>query len=209
MNQPILYSFRRCPYAIRARMALNYAQISYEIREVDLRAKPIELLKASPKGTVPVMVMFDQTVLEQSIDIMRWAIVQNDPERWWPPQISIQNELIALIEQNDTQFKFALDHYKYPEHFPHLSQASSNQAMEFLKQLELRLKINNFLFSTQVSIADIAIFPFIRQFAQVDIGYFKSLPYPYLQDWLNYHLESLLFLSAMGKQPLWQSRQPI
>jgi glutathione S-transferase len=205
MNQPLLYSFRRCPYAMRARMALNYAQISYKLREIDLRAKPLDLLKASPKGTVPVMVMPDKTVLEQSLDIMRWAIDQNDPEGWWPDQINIQKKMLSLIHQNDTQFKTALDHYKYPERSPEFLPGSYHQAEAFLNKLELKLKINRFLFSSQVSIADIALFPFIRQFAQVNMSYFKSLPYPYLQNWLIYHLESPLFLSAMDKHPLWLS----
>ncbi|MBL0942652.1 MAG: glutathione S-transferase N-terminal domain-containing protein, partial [Alphaproteobacteria bacterium] len=166
MNHPILYSFRRCPYAMRARMALNYAQISYEIREIDLRAKPLDLLKASPKGTVPVMVMSNKTVLEQSIDIMRWAVEQNDPEGWWPDQRNIQEKMLSLIYQNDNKFKTALDHYKYPERFLALLPSSFHQAEAFLNKLELKLKINRFLFSAQVSIADIALFPFIRQFAQ-------------------------------------------
>ncbi|MCY7331546.1 MAG: glutathione S-transferase N-terminal domain-containing protein, partial [Pseudanabaena sp. CAN_BIN31] len=152
-NLSILYSFRRCPYAIRARMALNYAGISYELREVSLKNKPREMLDISAKGTTPVMQIFDSgafnqdfIVLEESLDIMNWAIQQNDPLNW--EDLSEQSMAIAkhLINTNDREFKQALDRYKYPNRFPEKPQEFyRQQAEEFLQVLELQLQSNNFL----------------------------------------------------------------
>ena len=218
MHFPILYSFRRCPYAIRARMALAYAGVSYELREVSLKNKPREMLDISPKGTTPVMQIFteqDFMVLEESLDIMNWAIQQHDPLNWQDlPEDSVA---IAqqLIHTNDHEFKRALDRYKYPNRFPDQSQEDyRQQAEEFLKVLELQLQqrspsesTHNFLISDRQTLADIAIFPFVRQLAYVDIDWFLSSSYLHLQQWLKLHETSELFELVMQKFPVWTPEQ--
>jgi len=215
MNFPILYSFRRCPYAIRARMALNYAGISYELREVSLKSKPQEMLDISAKGTTPVMQIFnsgtfnqDFIVLEESLDIMNWAIQQNDPLSW--EDLPDESMAIAkhLINTNDHEFKQALDRYKYPNRFPEKPQEFyQQQAEEFLQVLELQLQSNNFLICDRQTLADIAIFPFVRQLAYVNIDWFNSSPYPKLQQWLQWHETSAMFEFVMQKFPVWSPEQ--
>ncbi len=212
---PILYSFRRCPYAIRARMALNYAGISYELREVSLKNKPREMLDISPKGTTPVIQIFDSgtverdfIVLEESLDIMNWAIQQNDPLNW--EDLSDESVAIAkqLINTNDREFKQALDRYKYPNRFPEKPQEFyRQQAEEFLQVLEVQLQSNNFLICDRQTLADIAIFPFVRQLAYVNIDWFNSSPYLKLQQWLKWHETSAMFEFAMQKFPVWIPEQ--
>lgn len=199
MALPILYSYRRCPYAMRARMALKYANISVEIREIVLRAKPSQMVKASPKATVPVLILNDGTVIEQSLDIMYWALQQNDKEGWLTADNIATQQLIA---ENDGSFKQALDKYKYAIRFPEQSSdVYRTQGEVFLQQLEALLNQSQFLLGTQVSLADIAIFPFIRQFAGVDSVWFETTEYPKLKRWLNSLVESQLFVSIMEKQP--------
>jgi len=199
MALPILYSYRRCPYAMRARMALKYAGIAVEIREIALRDKPEEMLKDSPKATVPVLVLADGTVLEESLDIMRWALPQNDSDGW----LATNNELTQqLIAENDGSFKQALDKYKYAIRFPEQSaEAYRAQGEVFLLKLEMLLNESQFLLKDQVSLADIAIFPFVRQFSAVDSAWFETAPYPKLKAWLKRLVESELFISIMEKQP--------
>ncbi|NMF56864.1 glutathione S-transferase [Pseudanabaena yagii] len=220
MTLPILYSFRRCPYAIRARMALAYAGIAYELREVSLKNKPKEMLEISPKGTTPVMQIFqdvensaqdfDQSflILEESLDIMNWAVQQNDPCNW--QNLSDADLAIAqqLIKTNDGEFKKALDRYKYPNRFPEQSQEFyRQQAEEVLQVLENQLQQNNFLISDRQTLADMAIFPFVRQFAYVNIDWFHSSPYTYLQKWLHWHETSEIFEFVMQKFPVWTPEQ--
>jgi len=211
MCLPILYSFRRCPYAIRARMALAYAEITYELREVSLKNKPKEMLKISPKGTTPVMQIFDASqnfmVLEESLDIMRWALQQNDPLNWRnlsDDDLAISNQLITT---NDREFKQALDRYKYANRFPERSpEFYRQQAEEFLKVLERKLCDNSqFLIGDRQTLVDVAIFPFVRQFAYVDVEWFNSSSYLNLQRWLKWHESSALFELAMQKFPVWES----
>lgn len=206
---PILYSFRRCPYAIRARMALKYAGVQVELREILLREKPPQILVVSSKGTVPVLVLPDGSVLDESYDVMRWALGINDPDYWWDPILA--SEVDALIEQNDFSFKLHLDHYKYadrysqdPQNPQHTMEYHRTQAEGFLDTLEARLITSQFLLGEKISIADVGIFPFIRQFAFVDKNWFDLAPYPNLQNWLAYFLTSDLFLSVMTKYPVWQ-----
>lgn len=196
---PILYSYRRCPYAMRARMALKYAKIAVEIREISLRDKPAHMLAVSPKGTVPVLVLNDEQVIEQSLDIMHWALKKQDMDGWLSADKALTN---ALILENDTNFKAALDRYKYPERYPEQSQQQYREAGEvFLAQLEARLNNTQYLFAPHVTLADIAIFPFIRQFAAVDNAWFDTSPYPKLGVWLKALTSSDLFESIMQKQP--------
>jgi glutathione S-transferase len=199
MAVPILYSYRRCPYAMRARMALKYAGIVVEIREITLRDKPKSMLKASPKATVPVLVLQDDTVLQESLDIMRWALQQSDKAGW----LSIDSEYSqALIAENDGSFKQVLDKYKYAIRFPEQPAETYRQQGEvFLQKLEALLNLNSYLLTDHVSQVDVAIFPFIRQFAGVDSAWFETAPYPKLKHWLQELIASELFQSIMEKQP--------
>jgi len=199
---PILYSFRRCPYAIRARMAIAYASITLEMREVALANKPAAMLAISPKGTVPVLQLSDR-VIDESVEVMRWALSQSDPENWLA--LDSQQEQSTLIEENDNEFKGWLDKYKYWDRYPEQSQQDyRKKAEKFLSNLELRLQHNSYLLGNNICMADIAIFPFIRQFAFVDKPWFDDADYPSVQRWLNQFLQSKLFEQVMVKQALWQ-----
>jgi glutathione S-transferase len=204
---PVLYSFRRCPYAIRARMALAYAKINYEVREVVLRDKPPAMLELSAKGTVPVMLLGDVT-LDESIDIFHWALDQHDPAGWRDYEQATLDEMSVLVESCESDFKPRLDRYKYADRHPQHSQASYRQACElFLQSLERRLtrqaEADRYLFGARLSYADVALFPFIRQCAYVDKAWFDGAPYPCLQRWLQNLLDSELFVSVMMKRPQW------
>lgn len=199
----ILYSFRRCPYAMRARMALRYSDCRVQLREVELKNKPDALIAISAKATVPVLQCADGRVIDESLDIMHWALRHNDPHNWL--QAQYQPEVSALIETNDTLFKRHLDHYKYADRYPEFSQLEYRQQGEvFLQQLEQRLQQQAYLLSERISLADVAIFPFIRQFAHVDIGWFDQAPYPCLRAWLYQWMESSLFQSVMQKYTPWR-----
>jgi len=199
---PILYSFGRCPYAIRARMAIAYASIKLELREVSLANKPAAMLAISPKGTVPVLELSDR-VIEESLEIIDWALQQSDPDRWLT--LYSHSEQQSLIAENDNQFKGWLDKYKYWDRYPQQSQLDYRiKAEEFIAKLEQRLNINSYLCGDQICRADIAIFPFIRQFAFVDKAWFDSADYPALQRWLNHFLQSDLFNQVMQKHTVWQ-----
>jgi len=200
---PILYSFRRCPYAMRARLAIANSLISVELREVVLRNKPQSLLDISPKGTVPVLLLTDTTVVDESLDIMYWSLSINDPDHWLTEDFIM--EIQQLIEWNDGDFKYFLDRYKYADRYPEQSeQFYREKAESFLIELENRLSQQQFLCSNNCSLADTAIFPFIRQFANVDSDWFQSSKYQKLNQWLNKHLESELFISIMKKYPAWK-----
>ena len=194
MNRHLLYSFRRCPYAMRARMALRYSGVPLSIVEVSLKAKPAEMLVASPKGTVPVLVCADGSVIEQSLDIMHWALVRHDPDSWLQPGCA------ALIEENDTRFKVLLDRYKYAIRYPeHPMEYYRAQGAEFLQRLEDVLARSAYLAGPALSLADVALAPFVRQFAHVDRDWFEQAPYPRLNAWLERFLASELFSSVMKK----------
>ena len=196
---PILYTFRRCPYAIRARMAILYSGVTVEIREVVLRDKPRSMLEYSAKGTVPVLILSSGKVIDESWDVMNWALSQGDPEDW---KTSHDNN---LIEENDSVFKQYLDQYKYADRHPeHPAEYYRDQCEEFLQKLERKLSDQNFLKGDRITDTDIAIFPFIRQFAFVDRAWFDQSSYPHIQEWLNYFLESDLFLNVMIKYSPWK-----
>jgi glutathione S-transferase len=203
---PVLYSFRRCPYAMRARMALACSQVNVELREVVLREMPAAMLAYSPKATVPVLVFPDDTVLEESRDIINWALSVNDPEDWMPAAGSEDYAAAKhLIDENDGVFKEQLDRYKYAERYPeHTVEYYREQGESFLKQLDDRLGRNTWLLGERMSVADVAIFPFVRQFAFVDKPWFDQLPWSHLQQWLDTLLQSDLFASVMQKYPQWQ-----
>jgi glutathione S-transferase len=195
-----LYSFRRCPYAMRARMALRYAGVAVDIVEVSLKAKPPEMLALSSKGTVPVLGV-EGRVIEESLDIMRWALAQNDPHDWLlrdDPQG--QSQIAALIEENDQVFKVHLNRYKYAERYPEQPmEAYRAEGEVFLRTLDELLERRGYLLADHPSLADVALMPFIRQFAHVDREWFAQTPYRHLQAWLQQFLESELFTSIMKK----------
>ncbi len=191
---PILYSFRRCPYAMRARFALICANIAYEHREIILRDKPKEMLEISPKGTVPVLLLPDNKVLEESLDIMIWAM--------GPPCAEDR----ALIHTNDTSFKKALDRYKYPGRYVEEPDANyRDTCLRFSQELENRL--GNFLSGESPKLIDMALFPFIRQFVKVDPVWFETQAYPKLKKWLEFFGSSDLFEKVMQKHELWPNNK--
>jgi len=191
---------------MRARMALVYSGVAFELREIVLKNKPPEMLNASPKGTVPVLILSDSTVIDESLDIMKWALSKNDPDNWvmqTSPEASCS--LNALIQENDYEFKGYLDRYKYADRYPEHSMAHyRTQGEAFLSSLEKRLQSSPYLFGDQLTMADIAIMPFVRQFAHVDIEWFRQTPYKHLQLWLDTFLQSTLFNRVMKKYPPWE-----
>ncbi len=188
-------------------MALAYSGISVEIREISLREKPASMLAISPKGTVPVLYS-DGLVLEQSYDIMKWALKQADPDQW----LSAEEESIIdeWVEKNDGPFKKLLDQYKYPDRYPDISleEALSQAVTSFLGPINEQLKKNAYLLGPKMSLADIAIFPFVRQFSMVNSEWIDQSGLNFLKQWLNEHIESPLFLSVMQKYPTWQDPTP-
>lgn len=198
--KPLLYTFRRCPYAIRTRLAIKISGIEVEKCEVDLRNKPKALLDCSPKGTVPVLQFSDGSVIEESLDIMQWALAINDPEEWMDSGNGPSAETLALIHQNDGSFKAALDRYKYAVHFPEYpAETYREQAEVFLLELNVRISKQGYLMRNRPGLADMAIFPFIRQFANVDTDWFYQSKYKYLNKWLDTFLASTLFNAVMQK----------
>jgi glutathione S-transferase len=186
-------------------MALTASGTTCRLREIVLRDKPDEMLAASPKGTVPVVVLPDDTVIDESLDVMQWSLGQNDPEDWLHPASGTIDEMMTLIGQCDEPFKHNLDRYKYDTRYP--GEKSSDHREEGLRFLELlngRLHGQSFLFGDRACLADVAIFPFIRQFANTDRNWFDALPLPELQDWLASWLDSEAFSRVMTKFPLWK-----
>jgi len=199
--KPLLFSFRRCPFAIRARLAIKVSGVEVDTHEVSLRAKPKEMLECSPKGTVPVLKFADGRVLEQSLDIMQWALSLNDPEHWLDHDQAILAEVMSLIKKNDESFKPALDLYKYAVRFPEHSEAYyREQAEPFLAELNTRLSRDGYLLGERYTLADMAIFPFIRQFSNVNPDWFYASHYHHLIAWLDRLISSELFQNIMQKE---------
>ncbi|MUK40891.1 glutathione S-transferase [Aliivibrio fischeri] len=193
-----LYSFRRCPYAMRARLGIVQSNKTVHLREIILKNKPEFMLQASPKGTVPVLINNKGKVIDESLDIMKWALEGSELLQ------STTNEMFQLIRENDDIFKSWLDKYKYADRYPEYSEIYYREQGElFLNKLEQRLTTSPMLFSKQYSFADLAILPFIRQFAFVDIHWFRQSKYKNLQRWLFEFIESELFNSIMKKYPTW------
>lgn len=208
----ILYSFRRCPYAMRARLALAASGMQVQLREIILRNKPAEMLAISPKGTVPVLQCTDGTVIDESLDIMWWALRQSDPEQLLPAPEQ-QAELNDLIATNDGAFKWALDRYKYPPRYisehgtlspEQFAQFHRDQAAALLTSLDTRLQSHPYLLGARLSMADLAIAPFVRQYAHTDLDWFAAQPWPALWDWLQRFLASERFARIMHKYAPWQ-----
>ncbi|SUD91332.1 glutathione S-transferase [Psychrobacter phenylpyruvicus] len=198
----ILYSFRRCPYAMRARLGLLFSGMTVELREVVLKNKPPQMLAISPKGTVPVLQLTDGTVIDESRDIMLWALEQKDLHNLLDEAVQVEAD--ALIDQNDNEFKYWLDRYKYADRHPEMTQEEYRQRGEvYLRQLEKQLEKHTYLLGDKVTVADIGIMPFVRQFAHVDREVFYNLPYPNLQRWLQHWLNHPFFLQVMTKFKPW------
>ena len=209
-SHPVLYSFRRCPYVIRARMALEYASVTCELREIILRDKPKEMLSISKKGTVPVLQLIDGKVIDESLDVMLWALQQADHDNWLNSYNGLninKQDTKTLIGKNDNQFKHYLDRYKYFQRYSQKPQLYYRErAEEFLVLLEINLKEHNGtgLVSNHISLADVAIFPFIRQFAHVDWEWFTNSQYKFLVSWLLKFEGSELFLRVMKNHAPWK-----
>ena len=210
---PILYSFRRCPYAMRARLALKYAGVAVELREILLRSKPAEMLAVSPKGTVPVLQLPGGEVLEESLDIMRWALARSDPEGWLAQgEAAVGNALIAI---NDGPFKLLLDRYKYADR--EVNKSTGKGATDWrdeaialhIAPLEARLRETRYLLGMKPSLTDMAIMPFVRQFAQVDAAWFADSAFAALRSWLESLVDTELFAAVMYKLPPWKPGDPV
>jgi glutathione S-transferase len=210
---PVLYSFRRCPYAMRARLALHASGIAIEHREVLLKKKPAHLLALSPKGTVPVLWLpgaADGGVLEQSLDIMLWALRQHDPMGWLPASDAGMADALALIAHNDGPFKQQLDRYKYPNRSGLESGvADRDEAAIWLRTLDARLRKQPELAGEHFGMADAAVAPFVRQYAHTDPTWFAAQPWPALASWLTKFESSDLFQAIMHKHAPWPEPTPI
>jgi glutathione S-transferase len=217
---PVLYTFRRCPYAMRARLALAISGLPCELREITLRHKPAQMLAASPKSTVPVLVLPDGTVIDESLTIMQWALQQHDPDHWLHTHEQTQLDSLALITHNDGPFKNHLDRYKYPNRYRDCEPLASTEAPTafahrhrtagalWLAKLESTLQSavgTEWLYGSQCSLADMAVLPFVRQFAHTDAGWFAVQPWPALVAWLARFEGSALYAEVMQKHAPWQA----
>ena len=208
-NFPILYSLQNCPYAMRARLALLLSEQTIIIRAITLKNKPLAMLEASPKGTVPVLILADGTVLEESIDIMHWALKQNDPNSLLAQsQPDTHQAIIALIQRGDDQFKHPLEQYRAAKRYHRDTELKWRQQCEmFIQELEQRLTDNGFFIGNSISLADYAFIPFLRQFGRVDRKWFATAPYPKVKVWLSTQLQSKLYARMMKKHQLWSQEE--
>jgi len=205
---PILYSLQNCPYAMRARFAILLAQQSVSLRAIVMQNKPPEMLRLSPKGTVPVLVleiMNKTTVIDESLDIMLWALNLSDPDNLlYSQDADALVEMLQIINDSDKDFKPKLEQYKRAKRFHGNDEEQCRLLCEpFIQVLEYRLTQHEFFMGSTLSLLDYALLPFIRQFSRVNRQLFLHGPYTHLQSWLNYHLQSRLFSKAMFKYPLW------
>jgi len=205
MTLPILYSLRNCPYAMRARIAIFKAQQQIELRDVVLSDKPSEMLIASPKGTVPTLVLPTNQVIDESLAVMLWALNESDPDNLLHSgDVTALPNMLSLINQFDDEFKTCLDAYKCAKRYRENNITECRKTCEhYIQLLEMCLTQHKFLFSEHESLADIAILPFIRQFARVERQWYLQSPYPKVQQWLNHYLQSPMFSKVMTKYPLW------
>jgi glutathione S-transferase len=206
MSRPILYSFRRCPYAMRARMAISVSGQACDLREVVLRDKPTEMIAASAKATVPILELPNGDVLDESLAIMAWALAQNDPDNWKTNDPTLQAAMDDLIADFDLDFKHHLDRYKYGTRYDGAEpNHHRDEAMKILQDLDERLDGQTYLFGAQITLADIALMPFVRQFANTDRAWFDAQDLAKLQAWLSGLLASDLFTGVMQKYPAWKA----
>lgn len=205
INPAILYSFRRCPYAMRARLAIQSSEVEVQLREIVLQDKAPEFLTSSSKGTVPVIVTNNE-VIEQSLDIMLWALEQADPEGW----LKMPDAGYDWVSRNDGPFKAALDHTKYSARFTDLDASlERDKAADFLHDLNKQIAKNPWMFGKRCSLADMAILPFVRQFSNIDSDWFNAQSWKSLNHWLNKFLDSNKFHSVMTKYKKWSPKDPI
>jgi glutathione S-transferase len=205
---PILYSFRRCPYAMRARLALAVSGQAFTLREIDLRNRPDEIYAASAKGTVPVFVLPDGKVIDESLDLMRWALSQSDPEAWLPSSPEVLADTTQLIARNDGEFKHHLDRYKYAARYEGVDAIEHRGAASLiLRELDARLRKHACLIDAQFRLADAALAPFVRQFAIADRAWFDAQDCVALRNWLDRFIASKRFQLVMQKYPVWQAGQ--
>jgi len=210
MILPILYSLQNCPYAMRARLAILLAEQAVRLRAITMANKPDHMLAMSPKGTVPVLILENSNkggkqVIDESLDIMLWALNRNDPKNLLYSQTPESlKEMLLIIEENDKQFKPTLEQYKHARRYHNDDEEHYRQLCEpFIQKLEARLKQHDFLMGSTPSLLDYALLPFIRQFSRVNRQVYLQGSYTHLQKWLNHHLQSRLFSKAMFKYPLW------
>ena len=204
---PNLYSFRRCPYAMRARLAIAISGPTVELREIILRDKPQTMLDISPKGTIPVLQLADGTVIEESLEIMDWALGKHDPDGWLTGDEAHREELVGLTTQNEGRFKRALDRYKYPGRYEDENVDPKEQraiGLKVLQELDAMIGKKAFLFRETPTYTDMALLPFIRQFANTDRTWFDAQDISHVHRWLSAFLDSPLFLSIMTKYDKWQ-----
>jgi glutathione S-transferase len=208
MKLPILYSLQHCPYAMRARFGLLMAHQQVTLRAIVMKNKPTEMLTVSPKGTVPVLILLDQTIVDESLDIMIWALRKNDPKdllhKDSPDNLTA---MIELIRRNDKEFKPQLEIYKKSKRFRTGTEIEERRKCEtFITELEKMLaekgRGGHFI-GDKPGLIDYALLPFVRQFSKVNKAWFKTAPYPLLQAWLEGHMQSRLYAKAMAKYPLW------
>jgi glutathione S-transferase len=215
LPQPILYSLQNCPYAMRARLGILLAKQAVMLRAIDLRNKPPEMLAVSPKGTVPVLVVDNTqnpgqaTVIDESLDIMLWALSLSDPDNLlYSDEPSQLPSMLSLIGRFDNEFKKHLENYKSAKRYHEESKTDHRKQCEaFIIELESRLSKHKYLMGDKPSLVDYAILPYLRQFARVERQWYTQASYPHLQHWLKGHLTSQLFSKAMIKHPLWLDHQ--
>ncbi len=205
MSVAVLYSLQNCPFCMRARMALLMAKQEVLLRAIVTKDKPAEMLKRSPKGTVPILLLDNGRLIDESLDIMIWALQQNDPHDLLYNKLpEIYPQMLILIDTCDNEFRSNLSAYKYASRYHQPNEIKVRGACElFINQLERLLQNNNFLFGDTLSLADLAILPNARQFINVDKKWFRDTDYPYLTKWLSSLMQSPLFTKAMKKHPLW------
>jgi len=205
MSLPILYSLRQCPYAMRARIGLLQAKQPVMLRDIVMKNIPKEMLVASPKGEVPVLVFEDSSVIDESLDIMIWALKQSDPNNLlFNHQPNAFQDMLTLINRNDNEFVEALKKYKAASRYHDVAEISCRQRCEpFISYLEQCLTKHDYIFGDTASLADYAILPFIRQFSRIDRKWYLQAPYPNLQRWLNRQYQNPIFSKAMTKYPQW------
>ncbi|UCX04757.1 glutathione S-transferase [Shewanella glacialimarina] len=205
MSLPIIYSLRNCPYAIRARLAIYASGQQVHLRDLVLSDKPTEMLAVSPKGTVPVLVTLDNAVIDESLSIMQWAFSQTDPNDYLHKSApNALAEMLVMIERFDTEFKGHLEQYRCSKRYHETSLIQDRQKCEpYLVDLEMRLCQHQYLMSDKPSLVDLALMPFVRQFARVERQWYLQSPYPKLRQWLNGYLQSKMFTKVMTQQRMW------
>jgi len=208
---PVLYSLRNCPYAIRARMAIYVSGQAVQLRDIALSDKPAHMLQVSPKGTVPVLMLQNDKVLEQSLEIMMWAFGQSDPNNYLMSHCpNSRAEMLRLVDLFDTEFKLCLEKYRSAKRYHDESVLAHRLACEhYLQVLEQKLSQHPYLMSDNPSLADLAIVPFIRQLARVERQWYLQSPYPNIRAWLNGYLQSLMFSKVMTKYSLWLAEESL